>query len=325
MKICKKCGTENNNRSSFCTACGGSEFMHRCGKCGAEFQGNYCSNCGAPADMRGERGATSPAEPRKKVTFGRVLLWIFFTPIMGIISIWKAERLKPVWKVLLTCLIVFVCALVLLPRNGIKETTASVQTTNPPTVTATDRTSDTQPVATPTASPTATPKPTATPRPTPAPTEDPTPIEYRNALSAAQTYVDWMHMSKARLYQQLTSPYGEGFSEDAAQYAVDHVTANWKENALKTAQSYSDNMHMSKAAIYDQLVSEYGEQFTAEEAQYAVDHVIADWKANALAAAKSYRDNLHMSKAEIKRQLTSPYGEKFTEEEAQWAIDHLDD
>lgn len=30
-----------------------------------------------------------------------------------------------------------------------------------------------------------------------------------------------MHMSKAGIYDQLTSEYGEGFEADAAQYAID--------------------------------------------------------------------------------------------------------
>lgn len=130
--------------------------------------------------------------------------------------------------------------------------------------------------------------------------------------------------TKSQTYEH-TSAYGEGFSQQAAQYAIEHVNANWEENALKMAETYSDTMHMSKARIYDQLTSEYGEQFTAEEAQYAVNHVKADWKANALATARNYRDTLNMSPASIKNQLTSAYGEKFTAEEAQYAINHLDD
>ena len=84
-----------------------------------------------------------------------------------------------------------------------------------------------------------------------------------------------MHMSKAAIYQQLTSEYGEGFTEDAAQYAVDKLdeTADWNDAALKKAQSYQDQMSMSKSAIYDQLISEYGEQFTKEQAQYAIDNL----------------------------------------------------
>ena len=97
--------------------------------------------------------------------------------------------------------------------------------------------------------------------------------EFKNALSKAQTYSDLMHMSKARLYDQLTSEYGEKFPEDAAKYAIDNVKADWNKNALKTAEAYYKNMAMSKDAIYMQLTSEYGEKFTEEQAQYAVDHL----------------------------------------------------
>ncbi|MBR2787563.1 MAG: Ltp family lipoprotein [Erysipelotrichaceae bacterium] len=82
-----------------------------------------------------------------------------------------------------------------------------------------------------------------------------------------------MHMSKARIYDQLTSEYGEEFTDDEVQYAIDNLVADYNENALLTAKNYQDAMSMSKAAIYDQLVSRYGEQFTAEEAQYAIDHL----------------------------------------------------
>ena len=82
-----------------------------------------------------------------------------------------------------------------------------------------------------------------------------------------------MNMSKAGVYDQLTSEYGEKFTAEAAQYAVDNVESDWKENALKKAEFYQEHMSMSPNAIYDQLVSEYGEQFTAEEAQYAVDNL----------------------------------------------------
>lgn len=324
MKICKNCGAENRDYHVYCIYCGGNEFVRRCASCGTEFEGNFCPNCGTRADAaRPDRQSLPPEQPKKKVTFGRVLLWIFFLPIMGTIAIWRSQRLKTPVKIVLTGLIVLALALYYRPR-GSKTTSATVRSTHRPVITATERPVKPKETEVPaTRKPTATPKPTA--KPTPEPTEDPTPKEYRNALAKAQTYVDWMHMSKARLHDQLTSPYGEGFSEAAAQYALEHVKADWKENALKMAETYSSTMHMSKARIYDQLSSEYGEQFTPEEAQYAVDNVKADWKANALATARNYRDNLHMSPAAIKQQLTSPYGEKFTKEEAQYAIDHLDD
>ena len=149
------------------------------------------------------------------------------------------------------------------------------------------------------------------------------PREYNSALIKAENYGSMMHMSKAAIYDQLVSEYGEQFSPEAAQYAVDNVVMDWNENALAKADSYSDTMHMSKKAIYDQLTSEFGEKFTAEEAQYAVDNIIADWKSNALQKAISYQDTMAMSPNAIYDQLVSPYGEQFTAEEAQYAVDNL--
>ena len=82
-----------------------------------------------------------------------------------------------------------------------------------------------------------------------------------------------MNMSKTGIYDQLTSEYGEKFTVEAAQYAIDNITVDWRENALKKAKLYQETMSMSPAAIYDQLTSEYGEKFTAEEAQYAIDNL----------------------------------------------------
>lgn len=99
------------------------------------------------------------------------------------------------------------------------------------------------------------------------------PTEYKSALKSAESYAKMMNMSKAGIYDQLTSEYGEKFPAEAAQYAIDNLQVDWKSNALKLAESYQNNMNMSKAAIYDQLTSEYGEKFTAEEAQYAIDNL----------------------------------------------------
>lgn len=99
------------------------------------------------------------------------------------------------------------------------------------------------------------------------------PTEYIAALKKAQMYSDNMHMSKAGIYDQLTSEYGEKFPAEAAQYAIDNVKADWNKNALEKAKSYQKDMAMSKSAIQDQLISEYGEKFTADEAQYAVNNL----------------------------------------------------
>lgn len=98
-------------------------------------------------------------------------------------------------------------------------------------------------------------------------------IEQENALKKAESYSKTLHMSKQRIYEQLTSEYGEQFDADAAQYAIDNIQADFKANALEKAKSYQSSMNMSKQRIYDQLTSSYGEKFTAEEAQYAIDNL----------------------------------------------------
>ena len=102
--------------------------------------------------------------------------------------------------------------------------------------------------------------------------EDNIPTEYKSALKQAGTYSKMMHMSKAAVYNQLTSELGGQFSAEAAQYAVDNVEADWKENALESAKTYQKMMAMSPNAIYDQLTSAFV-GFTEEEAQYAIDNL----------------------------------------------------
>lgn len=150
------------------------------------------------------------------------------------------------------------------------------------------------------------------------------PGEYQNALNKANDYSNAMYMSKAAIYDQLTSEYGERFSPEAAQYAMDNMAADWNSNALQKAKDYSNTMYMSKAAIYSQLISDYGEKFTPSEAQYAVDNLIADYNSNALQKAREYQNTMNMSPAAIRDQLTSEYGEKFTQEEADYAIANLE-
>ncbi|MFJ6265577.1 Ltp family lipoprotein [Lysinibacillus xylanilyticus] len=99
------------------------------------------------------------------------------------------------------------------------------------------------------------------------------PREHKLALQKAERYASTVQMSKAGIYDQLTSEYGEKFPADAAQFAIDNIVFDWKGNALKKAQLYAEKMSMSDSAIYDQLISSYGEKFTPEEAQYAIDNL----------------------------------------------------
>ena len=50
------------------------------------------------------------------------------------------------------------------------------------------------------------------------------PKENRAALIKAEQYSDIMHMSKQGIYDQLTSDYGEQFTADEAQYAINNLS-----------------------------------------------------------------------------------------------------
>lgn len=99
------------------------------------------------------------------------------------------------------------------------------------------------------------------------------PREHKNALRSAENYLRMMPFSKAGLFEQLTSSYGDDYPEEAAQYAVDNVETDWNANALKAAENYLDMMPMSDSELYDQLISEYGDKYTQEQAQYAIDNL----------------------------------------------------
>ena len=95
--------------------------------------------------------------------------------------------------------------------------------------------------------------------------------EYSAALGKAKSYNSLFHMSKKRMYSQLTSDFDK-FSNDAAQYAVDHLEADYKYNALFNAKNYRKLFNMSKSRLINQLTS-FIDGFTEEEANYAINHL----------------------------------------------------
>ena len=95
--------------------------------------------------------------------------------------------------------------------------------------------------------------------------------EYSAALGKAKSYNSLFHMSKKRMYRQLTSDFDK-FSNDAAQYAVDHLEADYKYNALFNAKNYRKLFNMSKSRLINQLTS-FIDGFTEEEANYAINHL----------------------------------------------------
>lgn len=104
--------------------------------------------------------------------------------------------------------------------------------------------------------------------------KDNVPREYKNALL---TLIDYQNsfgdMSYKGLYDQLTSDAGEGFTSEAANYALSHVKIDYNKNALKCAKDYEKTEHLSTAELREQLISDAGEKFTPEQAQYAIQHL----------------------------------------------------
>ena len=95
--------------------------------------------------------------------------------------------------------------------------------------------------------------------------------EYSAALGKAKSYNSLFHMSKKRMYSQLTSDFDK-FSNDEAQYAIDHLEADYKYNALFNAKNYRKLFNMSKSRLINQLTSSI-DGFTEEEANYAINHL----------------------------------------------------
>ena len=95
----------------------------------------------------------------------------------------------------------------------------------------------------------------------------------RRALESAESYLAMSGFSKQGLYEQLSSSAGEGFTQSEAQYAVDHVDADWNKEAVESARSYLEFSPMSRAELIEQLSSSAGEGFTYEQALYAVNKV----------------------------------------------------
>ncbi|KSU16253.1 hypothetical protein LMG9449_2139 [Lactococcus lactis subsp. lactis] len=91
--------------------------------------------------------------------------------------------------------------------------------------------------------------------------------EYKNALAKAKDYLEYSAFSKEGLKAQLI--YSK-YPEDAAQYAVDNVGADWNEQALKKAKDYLDYDSFSNEGLKDQLVYS---KFTEDQAQYAIEHL----------------------------------------------------
>lgn len=97
------------------------------------------------------------------------------------------------------------------------------------------------------------------------------------AIKSAKHYLSFTAFSRKGLINQLSSEYGERFTEEQASKAVAYLEGqglvDWKEQAVKSAKNYLSFSSFSKAGLIEQLSSDYGEGFTREEAEYAAEQV----------------------------------------------------
>ncbi|TPG12891.1 Ltp family lipoprotein [Pedococcus bigeumensis] len=117
----------------------------------------------------------------------------------------------------------------------------------------------------------------AVPKPAPKPAAPKAPTltsGQRNAMRAAENYLELMGMSKAGLIRQLSSPAGDGYSKADATYAANHVKVDWNAEAVEAAKNYMEMMPMSRSGLIQQLSSSAGDQFTKAQATHAADAVL---------------------------------------------------
>lgn len=86
----------------------------------------------------------------------------------------------------------------------------------------------------------------------------------KNALRAAESYLEYTAFSKKGLEKQLKF---EGYSSSAAKYAASHVGANWFHQAARAARAYLEYTSFSKSGLQHQLEFE---GFTTAQARFGV-------------------------------------------------------
>jgi hypothetical protein len=144
-------------------------------------------------------------------------------------------------------------------------------------------------------------------------------VPQKNAINAAEDYLNESPFSKQGLIQQLSSSAGSGFPRAVAIFAVNHVHVNWDTEAVEAAKNYLKESPFSKQALIQQLSSSAGSGFTEAQAVYALGHVHVNWDTEAVKAAKNYLKQSPFSCQALIQQLSSPDGSQFTEAQAQYA------
>ena len=90
----------------------------------------------------------------------------------------------------------------------------------------------------------------------------------KNAVRSVKNYLNLTGFSRVGLINQLSSPYGDGFSVADATVAVDSMNIDWNAQAVRSANQYLEMTGFSCNGLVEQLSSEYGSQYTGSQTTY---------------------------------------------------------
>ena len=90
----------------------------------------------------------------------------------------------------------------------------------------------------------------------------------KNAVRSANNYLSFAGFSREGHIQQLSSPYGDGYSVADATAAVDSLTVEWNEQAARAAENYLSFSGFSCNGLIEQLSSDAGDKYTRSQATY---------------------------------------------------------
>ena len=90
----------------------------------------------------------------------------------------------------------------------------------------------------------------------------------KNAVRSSNNYLRIQGFSRDGLIEQLSSPYGDGYSVADATAAVNSLSVDWNEQAARSAQQYLSMMGFSCRGLIEQLSSDVGDKYTISQASY---------------------------------------------------------
>lgn len=184
----------------------------------------------------------------------KILLWLFFLPVMLSILIYRKVPSRPLaWALIGGFWIAFFSVAINLPQENspvAQNTTEGLEpTTKQASAPKTEKADKKE--------------------------EEKLTGPQKNAIRSAKSYLDLQGFSRKGLIDQLSSEYGDGYSVADATVAVDSLNIDWNAQAARAAKSYLDLQGFSCQGLIDQLSSEYGDGYSVEQATYGAQQTDA--------------------------------------------------